>query len=441
MGRVTPDQVHAVLGRSVLADGYSFVYDPERSHGSWLVDARTGDAYLDAFSFFASGAIGHNHPALHDPAFSERLLVAARVKPSNPDVYTTLYAEFVDTFATIAVPKEFPHLFFIDGGALAVENALKTAFDWKVRKNLAAGKGPLGSKVIHFTEAFHGRSGYTLSLTNTADPRKYEYFPRFDWPRIPVPKMRFPLTEETLEEVIARESAALHAITAVLEREADEIAAIIIEPIQGEGGDNHIRPEFLRALRQLADDYEVMLIFDEVQTGMGLTGSWWAFQQLGVEPDIFVFGKKTQVCGIAVSRRVDEVERNVFVEPSRISSTFGGNLVDMVRAQRIIEVIAQENLIENARHQGEVLLGQLRELATQAPIDNVRGRGLMIAFDLPTPEARDAVIARAYEERLLVLPCGARSIRLRPHLSLTTDEAEALIQRLTAALDAARPAS
>ena len=441
MGRVTPDQVHAVLERSVLADGYSFVYDPERSHGSWLVDARTGDAYLDAFSFFAAGAIGHNHPALHDPAFSERLLVAARVKPSNPDVYTTFYAEFVDTFATLAVPKEFPHLFFIDGGALAVENALKTAFDWKVRKNLAVGKEPRGSKVIHFTEAFHGRSGYTLSLTNTADPRKYEYFPRFDWPRIPVPKMRFPLTEETLEEVIARESAALHAITAILEREADDIAAIIIEPIQGEGGDNHLRPEFLRALRQLADDYEVMLIFDEVQTGMGLTGSWWAFQQLGVQPDIFAFGKKTQVCGIAVSRRVDEVERNVFVEPSRISSTFGGNLVDMVRAQRIIEVIVEENLIENARRQGEVLLGQLRELATQAPIDNVRGRGLMIAFDLPTPEDRDAVIARAYEERLLLLPCGTRSIRLRPHLSLTTDEAEALIQRLTAALAAVRPAS
>lgn len=441
MGRVTPDQVHAVLERSVLADGYSFVYDPERSHGSWLVDARTGDAYLDAFSFFAAGAIGHNHPALHDPAFSERLLVAARVKPSNPDVYTTFYAEFVDTFATLAVPKEFPHLFFIDGGALAVENALKTAFDWKVRKNLAAGKELRGSKVIHFTEAFHGRSGYTLSLTNTADPRKYEYFPRFDWPRIPVPKMRFPLTEETLEEVIARESAALHAITAILEREADDIAAIIIEPIQGEGGDNHLRPEFLRALRQLADDYEVMLIFDEVQTGMGLTGSWWAFQQLGVQPDIFAFGKKTQVCGIAVSRRVDEVERNVFVEPSRISSTFGGNLVDMVRAQRIIEVIVEENLIENARRQGEVLLGQLRELATQAPIDNVRGRGLMIAFDLPTPEDRDAVIARAYEERLLLLPCGTRSIRLRPHLSLTTDEAEALIQRLTAALAAVRPAS
>ncbi|MDI3339369.1 MAG: L-lysine 6-transaminase [Sphaerobacter sp.] len=439
MGRLAPEQVHAVLAKSVLADGYDFVYDPARSHGSWLVDARTGEAFLDAFSFFASGALGHNHPALHDPEFSERLLLAARIKPSNPDVYTTLYAEFVDTFATLAVPPEFPHLFFIDGGALAVENALKTAFDWKVRKNLAAGKGERGTKVIHFTEAFHGRSGYTLSLTNTADPRKYQYFPRFDWPRIPVPKMRFPLTEETLAEVAAREEEAVRQITAVLEREADDVAAIIIEPIQGEGGDNHLRPEFLRELRRLADAYEVMLIFDEVQTGLGLTGSWWAFQQLGVVPDIFVFGKKTQVCGIAVSRRVDEVARNVFVEPSRISSTFGGNLVDMVRAQRIVEVIARDGLIENARRQGQALLAQLQELATQAPIDNVRGRGLMLAFDLPTPAARDAVIARAYAERLLVLPSGTRSVRLRPHLTLTTDEAEALIQRLAAALDGDLP--
>lgn len=437
MGYVLPEQVHEVLGRAILVDGYDLVYDLARSHGSWMVDAISGDEFLDAYSFFASGAIGHNHPALHDPGFTERLLLAARHKPANSDVYTTLYADFVETFTRLAIPPEFPHLFFIDGGALAVENALKAAFDWKVRKNLAAGREAKGSKVIHFTEAFHGRSGYTLSLTNTADPRKYEHFPRFRWPRIPVPKMRFPLTEETRDEVISRESAALHAITAVLEREADDVAAIIIEPIQGEGGDNHVRPEFLRSLRLLADDYDVMLIFDEIQTGLGMTGTWWAFQQLGVEPDIFVFGKKTQICGIAASRRIEEVERNVFVESSRINSTWGGNLVDMVRSQLIIEVIAREDLLANARRMGEHLLAGLNRLAERAPIDNIRGRGLMIAFDLPDSEQRDALLGRAYAERLLVLPCGTRSIRLRPYLTITEAEAGALLDRLGAALGVA----
>lgn len=438
MESVAPRQVHDVLAKSILADGYEFVYDLKRSHGSWLVDARDGTEYLDAFSFFASGAIGHNHAALHDPAFTERLLTAAIHKPSNSDVYTSYFAEFVETFSTIAVPPEFPHLFFIDGGAPAVANALKTAFDWKVRKNLAAGRGEKGSQVIHFTEAFHGRLGYTLSLTNTSDPRKYQYFPRFDWPRIPIPKMHFPQTPEAIAEVAEREAESLGQIRAILEREADDVAAIIIEPIQGEGGDNHIRPEFLQGLRHLADEFEVFLIYDEVQTGMGITGTWWAFQQLGVAPDAFVFGKKSQVCGIAVSRRVDEVPRNVFAEPSRINSTWGGSLVDMVRGQRIVEVIARDGLLDNARRMGEVLLGQIRELGEHAPIDNIRGRGLMIAFDLPDTGARNATLSRALDQRLIVLPCGDKSVRLRPYLTVTTDEAEALIQRLGTALGVGR---
>ncbi|HET9015111.1 MAG TPA: L-lysine 6-transaminase [Thermomicrobiaceae bacterium] len=437
---VPAERVHDVLARSILADGYPFVYDIERSHGSWLVDARTGDEYLDAFSFFASAAIGHNHAVLRDPAFRERLLLAALHKPSNSDVYTTFMADFVDAFSRLAVPPEFPHLFFIEGGAPAVENALKAAFDWKVRRNLAAGNGERGSQIIHFTNAFHGRLGYTLSLTNTADPRKYLYYPRFDWPRIPAPMTHFPLTPESLTAVEAEEAQALADIRGILERDAVDVAAIIVEPIQAEGGDNHLRPEFLQGLRGLADEFDVLLIFDEIQTGMGITGSWWLFQQLGVAPDIFSFGKKAQVCGIAASRRLDEVERNVFVEPSRISSTWGGNLTDMVRGQAIVETIANDDLLGNARRMGARLLDGITKFAERAPIDNVRGRGLMIAFDLGDTAARDAVLARALDERLIVLPCGRRSVRLRPYLTITEDEATALLERLGAALGLPRTA-
>ena len=206
-----PADVHKIISRNMLADGYSILFDLEKSHGIYFVDQITGREYLDFFTFFASNAVGYNHPKLKDPAFLEKLTLSAIHKPSNSDIYTTLMAEFVDKFHQVVMPDSMPHLFLVSGGALAVENALKTAFDWKVRKNLdrlnstPAGEvgllHGLGSKVIHFQEAFHGRSGYTLSLTNTSDPRKHMYFPKFDWPRIINPKLSFPINDEVLERL------------------------------------------------------------------------------------------------------------------------------------------------------------------------------------------------------------------------------------------------
>lgn len=419
--QINPEDVHEVLGRHMLTDGYRFVWDHRNSQGSYLVDAVSGRHFLDMFSFFASSPLGYNHPALQDATFREKIAEIALLNPSNSEVYTVEMAEFVQTFERVGLPAEFPHLFMIAGGAPAVENALKVAFDWKVRKNFARGATTeKGHKIIHFKEAFHGRLGYSVSLTNTADPRKYQYFPRhLDWPRIDNPKLRFPLTEENLAAAAEAEALALAQIEESFQKFPDEIAAIIIEPIQAEGGDNHFRPEFFRALRHLADKHEAMLIFDEIQTGVGMSGTFWAWQGLGVQPDIFVFGKKMQVCGLACSRRVDEVAQNVFVEHSRINSTWGGNLVDMVRGQRYLEIIEREGLVENARKQGEYLLEQLATLETRlGAFDNLRGRGLMIAFDFPHPTRRDEIIRAAYDHNLLLLPCGTRSIRLRPHLDI-----------------------
>src|SRR3954462_8177650 len=188
---IGPADVREVLGRSILADGLDFVLDIERSAGSILVDARTGERYLDMFTFFASSALGMNHPALaEDEAFRTELAQAAVNKPSNSDVYSVPMARFVDTFARVLGDPALPHLFFVDGGALAVENALKVAFDWKSRLNESRGlSSELGTRVLHLKGAFHGRSGYTLSLTNT-DPNKVARFPKFDWPRIDAPYLR-----------------------------------------------------------------------------------------------------------------------------------------------------------------------------------------------------------------------------------------------------------
>ena len=431
------DQVHRVLSQHMLVDGYHMVPDLVASHGSWLVDERDGREYLDFFSNFASQALGWNHPALGDPEFRERLLLAALHKPANSDVYTRFFADFVETFATLAVPPSHNrHMFFVDGGALAVENTLKAAFDWKIRRNQARGvNGEVGTKVLHFRQAFHGRSGYTLSLTNTSDPRKTALFPKFDWPRISNPRVIFPLSEH-LAEVEAAEERAVAEIREAVSRYGDDIACLIVEPIQAEGGDNHFRPEFLARLRELADAHDFLLIFDEVQTGIGLTGSMWAWQGLGVEPDLFAFGKKTQVCGFAANPRIDTVKDNVFHVSSRINSTWGGNLADMVRATRVLEVIERDDLVANARNLGAFLVQGLQQLAQEFPalVSQVRGRGMIIAFDLPDAAVRGRLLNAVRERGLILLPCGATSIRLRPFLDLNREDAARGIELLADAL-------
>src|SRR5215468_1884414 len=356
--QLSPKNVLDVLSRHILVDGYHVVMDMERSKGSYLYDARSDRPILDFFSCFATIPVGYNHPKMNDPEFRDALMEAALTKPSTSDIYTEHFARFVETFSTLAVPKTHSdHMFFVEGGTLGIENSLKTAFDWKIRKSLARGKGEKGTKILHFKNAFHGRSGYSLSMTNTADPRKTQYFPKFDWPRLSCPRLRFPVTEEVVREVAAAEDAVEREIRAAVAANPDDIAALILEPIQGEGGDNHFRPELFRRLRGLADELEFLLIFDEVQTGVGLTGSMWCWQQLGVEPDLFVFGKKTQVCGFASTTRIDDVE-NVFKISSRINSTWGGNLVDMVRSARYFEIIEEEDLVANAAAVGAHLLAR-----------------------------------------------------------------------------------
>jgi L-lysine 6-transaminase len=430
---VNPADVHSTLARYMLADGEHLVVDLQGSHGPHIRDAATGREYLDYYAYFASQPIGHNHPKLRTPQFLQRLTEAALYNPANSDVYTTYMAEFVETFARIARPPGMPHLFFVAGGTLAVENGLKVAFDWKIRKNLAAGRGEKGRKVIHFREAFHGRGGYTLSLTNTADPRKHIYYPKFPWPRIVNPKLRFPITEEVLAETVAVERQALAQIEKAVRANPDDIAALIIEPIQGEGGDNHFRPEFFTELRTLSNENDFMFIVDEVQSGLGTTGKMWAIEHMGVRPDIIAFGKKAQICGIIVGPRVDEVDENVFRVSSRINSTWGGNLVDMVRSQRYLEIMVEDELVPNAATVGQSLLEGLTRIAQGSDlISNVRGRGMMIAFDLPDPRARDIFRGLLLENGLVALKCGSRSIRFRPMLDLdavSVEEGLAIVEK------------
>src|SRR5438128_4285162 len=289
---VAPSRVLEALESHILLDGFKIVLDQEKSCGSYLVDAANGHRLIDLYGFFGSLTIGFNHPHFDQPKVQRDLLRAAKAKVANSDVYSEAYAEFVETFGRVAGLRPLNKYLFIEGGALAVENALKAAMDWKVRKNIAAGHGERGTEILHFRHAFHGRSGYTMSLTNT-DPRKTDLFAKFDWPRVSNPAIDFSLPEKEREcDVIEREKKSEAQIRKFIDERGTDIAAIIIEPIQGEGGDNHFRGEWLRKLREICDAHEMLLIFDEVQTGLCTTGRTWCCQHFNVQPDLLAFGKK-----------------------------------------------------------------------------------------------------------------------------------------------------
>lgn len=433
VGSLRPDGVVGVLRAHMLVDGFDLVLDVRRSHGRTLVDQRDGTEYLDMFGFFGSNALGMNHPALaRDREFLAELTETAVNKPSNSDVYTVALARFVRTFERVLGDPALPHLFLVDGGALAVENALKVAFDWKSRHNEAAGRDPaLGTRVLHLRHAFHGRTGYTMSLTNT-DPIKVARFPRFDWPRIDSPAV------ESGVDIVASEAEAVQQARRAFHDHPHDIACFIAEPIQGEGGDRHLRAEFLQAIAALCVEHDALFVVDEVQTGAGATGSAWAYQQFGLRPDVVAFGKKTQVCGIMAGGRVDEVPDNVFTVSSRINSTWGGNLTDMVRARRILEVIDRDRLIDRARLTGAHLLAELTALAERHPtVTDPRGRGLLCAITLDSSGRRDEVVAALRErEHVLVFGTGERGLRFRPPLTVTAGELTAAVAALDRVLSA-----
>lgn len=397
------------LKKHILVDGFHVVIDPEKSNGSWIVDAETGRRYLDCYSQFASQPLGWNYRPFLEKDLS-RLKEMSLYKIANSDMYSEVYADFVDTFASIA--SDFSHFFFIEGGALAVENALKAAFDWKYQiKNGALDANNMD--VIHLKESFHGRSGYTLSLTNT-DDNKTKWFPKFPWTRVGNPKISSDRmqTQKDEDETIGEIYNTI---------KIKDVAAIIFETIQGEGGDNHFRYSFFQRIRNICNENNIMFILDEVQCGMGLTGKWWAYQHKDVIPDMICFGKKSQVCGFACTKRIEEVSEHVFKKSGRINSTWGGNFVDMERSRIMIEVIKERRLVEHAGTIGDCFLKELKSLSS-SEVTNIRGQGLMIAFDLPTKGRRDEIIDKFHDNGLLALKSGNNSIRFRPVLTFSLED-------------------
>ena len=184
-----------------------------------------------------------------------------------------------------------------------------------------------------------------------------------------------------------------------------------------------MRKEYFEKLRELCDENEILFIMDEVQTGIGLTGKWWCHEHF-VKPDIIAFGKKTQVCGILSTDRIDEVEDNVFKKSGRINSTWGGNFVDMVRFTRILEIMYEDNSVKNCEVVGKHLLNKIVELINKYPdkISNGRGRGLFCAFDCKDSNFRNNLVKKLFDNGLMMIGCGDKTMRFRPPVSINKEK-------------------
>jgi L-lysine 6-transaminase len=416
--------VPATLLKHVFRDGFDIVCDFAKSRDSFLADARDGRRWLDFHGFRGSSALGYNHPALVDGALLSRLGRAAVHEPSQADFASIELAELVQALSYAAIPEDLPRLCLVEDPERAINEALKAAFDWKSRKNLERGlEEGSACSVLHFRQAFHGTSGYGLSLTNTGDPALTRHYPRHDWPRAPNPYARFPLEGASLRDTEDREIQAVADVRSALRERPHRIAAVVIEPIQGEGGDNHFRAEFLRELRRACDEFEALLVFDEMGTGIAATGRFWCHEHFEVRPDLLVFGARLGLGGVLGSRRLDQVEDGAFTERGRLGSSRGVSPVSALRAARIVDTVAADELAKAADEGGKTLLGGLGMIADRDDrMTNVRGRGLIVAFDLPSGEIRDRFLSGLRDKGLLALPGGLRSVRFRPPLSAKKDE-------------------
>lgn len=429
--------------------GYrALVLDDDASQGVWLVDA-DGNVLLDLFANFALGALGYNHPALARVASSPGFARAAANPTSTPFVTTSSWFDFVEALERRWAPRGMAKVFCVDAGGEGVESALKAAFivHGEARR-VAAGRpaNPLelpadeqrrilenagtDAVVVSFDGAFHGRGLGPLSATHSKPIHKAD-LPAFPWPVVPFPANRFPLARHA-EDNERAERASLAELERVLDAHEGRVAAVVVEPIQSEGGDRHASPAFFQGVQRLAARAGAAFVLDEVQTGVGITGTLWAHEQLALAepPDLVTFGKKMQLGGFFAKARWD------IRQFGRMYQTRNGDRARAMLAVATLQAIEDERLLEHVRTTGTHFLGALEELAARHPVlvDQPRGRGFVLAFDLPTTAVRDDFLRRTLARGVFASYTGTRSVRLRPHLITTAAQADEAVAVFDAVL-------
>ena len=370
---------------------------PTSGKGSWLFDEK-GNRYLDFIAGIATNALGHGHPALVEAIQDQ---AGELIHCSN--LYEIPLQAEVAQMLTEAT--DFDKVFFCNSGTEAVEAAIKLA-----RKYAYETHGPEKHEVLTFTKSFHGRTYGSLSAT--AQATYQEAFGPM------VPGFTY---------------APFGDLQAAKEAVGPQTAAVLVEPLQGEGGINPAPEGFLEGLRDLCDEHGALLIFDEVQSGAGRTGHLYAYQGVGVVPDVLTSAKGLGG-GVPVGAMMAKEEYAVLT-PGNHGSTFGGNPLAMSAVKAILGVVGDPIFLEEVRFKGAILKNALRLVAERVPGAEVRGEGLLLGLDLGDPELAKEVFQKCLEEGVLLNLIAGTTIRLAPPLTVTKTEIRYALDTLRAALD------
>jgi L-lysine 6-transaminase len=417
----------------VVMDPYPFVLDLKNSKGMWLATV-DGDLIFDWAGFYGSKLIGFNHPRMHEKKYLDKLITAANNRIANPDFLTPECVEYYRKLYEYA-PRcmQNPHLeiYAVNSGAEAVENLSKYFINLYDTKRAAKKKPVSMRRMIYFDQAFHGRTIFTLNITQLSNsPVVTRDFEGMVLGNIRVPFPALDCSRSETENIEFTQKCLQH-IRDVLNEYGDEIVGIIVEPIQGAGGHRTAYPWFFRHLSELAHEFDVYLGFDEVQTAGGQCGSFFLVDSFNLPhpPQGIASGKKL-ANGVVYMR---EPMKDLGV----LDSTWGGSLADMVRFVQEMKIVEDEKLLEAVAHKSRILREGLIEVTKETPdmITHIRGAGLYQGFSMCNPDLRSALLETALnEESLLLLETGTDSIRFRPVLDVTEAEIYMMLDMLKRSL-------
>jgi len=379
------EEIVSYINKHCLDTTFTYPLVVKTGYQCYIEDV-DGNVYLDFASNIGVSQLGYSHPDIM--AVLQRYSKLSALKIAGQDFYSEEHANLAKSILS-TVPENFK-AFFVNSGAEAVENAIKLAY---------RARGPLIG--ISCYGAFHGRTLGALTFTYSKPVQKKNF------PEFAVKRIRFCTKDD---------DPSIDDINKILQEQKD-VAFIITEVVQGEGGYNIASKKFLQNLYRTAKDHDIPLIIDEVQSGMGRTGEWWAWEHYGIKPDIITTAKGLQVGATLFDVRFDPKEKGT------MSSTWGGgHRIDMAVGAKVIEVIKRDKLLDNAKKMGSLLLKRMSEFVGKYGIIDARGLGLMIAVEFESKESRDKVLQEAFKNGLILLPAGEKVMRVIPPLIITQKE-------------------